>query len=186
MKVLFLLVLLIPSIARANMLLQYALNYSSETDGTSDDDYEKTRTFHKIFIGASINGKKTLFFGWNINSWSSSLTKVSDEETYKMLEMGPRLVYFFDQDYRFYLSAEWNPYAKGDRDKTGTSAEVTGSSLGFGAGYRFKLSRIVGLGASLNYHTLTLKEEKIGSTEDDITDKMTNIMPMLELTIITR
>ena len=177
---------MIPSLSRANMLLQYGLNYSSEKDDTANDDYDKTRTFHKIFIGASINGKKTLFFGWNINSWSSSLTKVSDEETYKMLEMGPKLTYFFDEDYRFYLTAEWNPYAKGDRDKTGTSSEVSGSSMGFGAGYRFKLSRVVGLGASLNYHTLNLQEEKIDSTENDITDKVTNIMPMLELTIITR
>jgi hypothetical protein len=180
------LVMLIPSLSQANMLIQYGLNYSSEADNTQNDDYEKTRTFHKIFLGASINGKRTLFFGWNINSWSSALTKVSDEETYKMLEMGPRLVYFFNEDYRVYVAAEWNPYAKGDRDKTGTASEISGSSMGFGLGYRFKLSRVVGLGASLNYHTLNLKEEKVGSTEETISDKVTNIMPMLELTIITK
>lgn len=167
-------------------MLQYGLNYSSESDGTSGDDYEKTRTFHKVFLAASLNGNKTLFFGWNINSWSSSLTKNSDEETYKMLEMGPRLTYFFSEERRWYATVEWSPYAKGDRDKTGTSAEISGSSIGIGAGYKFKVSRLIGLGAGLHYHTLSLKEEKIGTTENTISDKITNIMPMLELTIITK
>ncbi len=167
-------------------MLQYALNYSSETDDTANDTYEKARTFHKVFLGAGINGRRTLFFGWNINSWGSSMTKATDEETYSMLEMGPRLTYFFNEDYRTYITAEWNPYGKGKRDKTGTSNEVTGSSLGFGIGYRFKLSRLFGLGASIHYHTLNLSEEKSGTTETTITDKITNIMPMLELTVLTK
>lgn len=186
MKILLFLLLLTPSISQAKMILQYGLNYSSEKDDTADDNYEKTRTFHKVFLGASVNGRKTLFFGWNINSWSSALTKVSDEETYSILEMGPRLTYFFTEENKTYITVEWNPYAKGDRDKTGTAAEVTGSSTGFGVGYRFKLSRMMGLGAAIHYHTLSLKEEKIGSTENTITDKITNVMPMLELTILTK
>lgn len=186
MKKLLLLILLLPSISQAKMILQYGLNYSSETDTTEDDDYEKTRMFHKVFLGASVNGRKTLFFGWNINSWSSSLTKVDDEETYSMLEMGPRLTYFFTEECKAYVTAEWNPYAKGDREKTTEASEVTGSSIGFGVGYRFKLSRLVGLGAAIHYHSLGLKEEKIDSTEETITDKITNVMPMLELTILTK
>lgn len=186
LKLILISIFLLPGLAQAKMIFQYGLNYSSQKDDTANDDHETSRTFHKVFLGAAINGKKTLFFGWNINSWNSSLTKVSDEETYKMLEMGPRLTYFFSEDYRTYITAEWNPYAKGDRDKTGVSSEISGSSMGFGVGYRFKLSRLVGLGAALHYHSLGLKEEKVDSTENDVTDKITNVMPMLELTILTR
>ncbi|MBA2405060.1 MAG: hypothetical protein H0V66_09845 [Bdellovibrionales bacterium] len=186
MKILLLLALLIPAVSHSALMLQYGLNYSSEKDESDGDDYEKTRTFHKVFLAASVNSNKTLFFGWNINSWGSTLTKNSDEESYDVLEMGPRLTYFFSEERRAYITGEWNPYAKGDRDKTGTSAEISGSSIGLGVGYRFKLSRLIGLGAALHYHTLNVKEEKIGSTENDISDKITNIMPMLELTIITK
>lgn len=186
MKILLLLALLLPSLAQAALMLQYGLNYSSEKDTTSNDDYDKTRTFHKVFLAASVNSNKTLFFGWNINSWGSTLTKNSDEEKYSVLEMGPRLTYFFNEERRLYITGEWNPYAKGDRDKTGTTAKITGSSIGLGIGYRFKLSRLIGLGAGLHYHALSIKEEKVGSTENTISDSVTNIMPMLELTIITK
>lgn len=186
MKVLLLFILLIPSVTHANFIMQYGLNYSSETDDTKDDDYEKTRTFHKIFLGASVNSKKTFFFGWNVNSWSSSLTRDSDEETYSVLEMGPRLHYFFGENYNMYVTAEWNPYAKGERKKGTEDAEISGSSIDLGIGYRFRISRLWGLGASLHYHTLSMKEEIIDDNKDDISDSVKNIMPMLELTLITK
>ena len=49
MKILLLLALLIPSISQAKMMLQYGLNYSSEKDDSTNDNYEKKRTFHKVF-----------------------------------------------------------------------------------------------------------------------------------------
>ncbi len=186
MKIILLFILLIPGLAKANFLLQYGLNYSSETDNTSSDDYETKRTFHKVLLGASVNSRKTVFFGWNINSWSSSFTKVSDDENYSMTEMGPRLTYFFSDSYNGFLTAEWNPYAKGTRDKSGSSADVTGSSMAFGIGYRFKISQIFGLGAGLYYQSLSLSTETQNSTESSVSDKITHIMPMLEFTIITR
>lgn len=177
----------LPLTAKANLLMQYALNYSSTSDDSDSGEFEQSRTFHKIFLSASINPRSTLFFGWNINSWSSALSQgTSDEDTYNMLEMGPRLVWFTNDNYNLYFSVEWNPYANGDRDKGGDNKEITGSSLGFGAGYRFRITRSIGLGASLNYNSLSVKEEKDGSNVDEITESVSNIMPMLELVIITR
>jgi hypothetical protein len=166
--------------------LQYGLNYSKEKDDTANGDYDKARTFHKGFLGSSVNGKRTLFFGWNINSWNSSLTQGASENTYSLLEMGPRLIWFTSDAYHLYFSLEWNPYAKGEREKSAVSRDIQGSSLGVGMGYRFKLSRLVGFGAGIYYHSLNLKEEKIDSTETNISDKVTHIMPMLELSILTR
>jgi outer membrane protein assembly factor BamA len=187
MRFILLLILALPLSANAAFLLQYGLNYSSQVDGSDDGEFEETRTFHKALLAASVNGKKTLFFGWNINSWSSALSQgTADEDTYSMLEMGPRLQWFVNENYNLYFTAEWNPYAKGERDKAGSSRDISGSSMGFGIGYRFRLSRNLGFGAAIHYHTLSLDEEKVGSTENNVSDTVTNLMPMLEFTLITR
>jgi hypothetical protein len=100
--------------------------------------------------------------------------------------MGPRLQWFINHGYNLYVSAEWNPYAKGEREKIELERKISGSSYGFGIGYRFNLSKVIGLGASLHYHSLTIREEKVDSSEMSVSDTITNLMPMLELTIITR
>ncbi len=184
-KIIFILILL-PSLAHANFMFQYGLNYSGEKDTTTNKDYDKSRTFNKIFLGASVNGKKTLFLGWNLNSWSSTLKTNSIEDSYSMTEMGPRVVYFFTENYTTYVTVEWNPYAKGSREKASTSSDVSGSSTSVGLGYRFKLGRNIGLGAGIHYHSLALAEEEINSSVNNISDKVTNIMPMLEFTVTTR
>lgn len=108
------------------------------------------------------------------------------ENTYSILEMGPRVHWFLNENQNWYFSAEWNPYAKGEREKSGSNRDISGSSYGVGLGYRFKISRLIGLGASIHYQSLNISEEKIGSSEDDVSDSVRNIMPMLELTILTR
>lgn len=177
----------LPISARANFLFQYGLNYSSGEDSSTDGDSESSRTFHKVLLGGSINRAKTLFLGWNINSWSSSLKQGdAEEDTYSLLEMGPRLQWFTNENYNLYFSAEWNPYARGEREKIGTKRDISGTSMGVGLGYRFRISRMMGVGASLHYHSLSISEEKVDNNEEDVSDKLTNLMPMLEFTIITR
>lgn len=185
--VLFLLAVLISLPARASFLLQYGLNYSSQSDSSKTGKGESSRTFHKGFIAASVNGARTLFFGYNINSWSSGLKQgTNKDDTYSMLEMGPRLQWFLNDNYNLYFSVEWNPYAKGSRNKAGINHDITGSSTGFGVGYRFRLSRLIGFGASLQYHSLSLSEEKTGTSTKSVSDGINNMMPMLELTILTK
>lgn len=187
MRFILMLLLVLPLNAQARFLLQYGLNYSSQEDSSDAGDFEESRTFHKAFLGASVNGRKTLFFGWNINSWNSTLSQGSgNEDTYSMLEMGPRLQWYTNDNYNLFFSAEWNPYARGEREKLGTSRDISGSSIGIGMGYRFRLSKSLGFGASIHYHSLSIDEEKIESTENNVSDKVTNLMPMLELTILTR
>ena len=187
MRFILIILLLFPFHSQAAFLLKYGLNYSSENDASDVDEYEKSRTFHKAYLGASVNSKKTLYFGWNVNSWNSEISKGSSpENSYSILEMGPRLVWFTNENHNLYFTAEWNPYARGDREKENVSREVQGSSMALGMGYRFRLSRLIGLGASIHYHSLSLNEEKIGSTENNISDSITHFMPMLEISILTR
>ena len=185
MKVFITILLLCPWTVRAAFLFNYGLNYSSETKGPTDNEYEGSKTFHKLFLGASVNQRKTLYFGWNINQWSSKNKQGETELEHSILEMGPRVHWYLNENQNWYISAEWSPYARGDR-RTSEDQEVSGSSMGFGLGYRFRLSRLVGLGASIQYHSLSLDEEKVESTENDISDKATHLMPMLEFSILTK
>lgn len=182
MRFLILLALLVPTVSHAKFISQYGLNYSSDTEDSNGVEVESSKTFHKILLGASVNQRKTLFFGWNINSWSTTYESGGTESEFSVTEMGPRFTYFFSEEYNWYITGEWNPYAKGDR----TNDEISGNSTSFGGGYRFKVSRMIGLGAGLHYHSLNIKESKVGSTENNVSDKKTSLMPMLELTIMTK
>jgi len=188
MKGLLFCLLLLPFSAQAKFLFNYGLNYSSEKDSSSVNQYDKSRIFHKILLAAAVNGNKTVFFGWGIDSWTSKLNRGSgNSDTYSMLEMGPKIQWYFSDTYNWYMSAEWNPYAKGTRKKGATSqSDITGSSTGFGLGYRFKVSRLFGLGASIQYHSTALAKETVGSTQSNISDTVTHIMPMLEFSMITK
>lgn len=186
MRFLIVLVFCLPLSIQANILIQYDLNYSSQEASATSSKYDQNRTFHKGFMGASVNANKSFYLGWNINSWSSSHSVGTGEDSYTILEMGPRLQWFLDDNYNWYLSGEWNPYARGDRVVSTISSKVSGSSIGIGAGYRFKLSRFIGIGASIHYHSLSIDEEKIGSNETNVSDSVTNLMPMLEISILTK
>lgn len=188
MKALLLLMLTVLSFtAHAGFLFHYGLNYSSQKDDTTGGDFEQQRTFHKLYLGASVNNNRTLYFGWNINSWSSTIQQgTAPENKYSLLEMGPKLVWFMNEEFNWYLSGEWNPYARGDRERAAIKRDISGSSLAVGLGYRFRLSRMLGLGASIHYHNLSIDEEKIASSESNVSDSLTNIMPMLEFSLITK
>jgi hypothetical protein len=186
MKKIILFLCLLPTTVNASLMLQYGLNFSKSSDETSGDDHEVGKSFHKIFLGASIDGGQKLIFGWNINSWSSTVTKDEAQDEYSVLEMGPKFLWFMNENKNFYTSIEWNPYATGTRTKSNDEKDITGTSVGFSFGYRFRLSKNFGLGASLNYHALSLKKETLDSTESTISDKITNLMPMLEISIMTR
>jgi hypothetical protein len=174
--------------AKASFMMSYGLNYSSQEDSTSASGHSFGRTFNKIFLGGSINSNKNLFFGWNVNSWSSELKpKTGNKTEHSILEMGPKLVWFSSDEYKWYLSLEWNPYTKGDRATGGTKREVlSGNSYGFGFGYRYRISQMFGIGAGIHYHTFSPGEEKVGVLIEKPTVNVTNLMPMLELTFITR
>ncbi len=180
MRAFLFLILLLPVPAFARLLINYDLNYSSQkTDSTSKE--ENSRTFHKVFIGGSLNDRKTFFFGWNINSWNTSSKSGVTKTDYSMLEMGPKLLWFLNENYNLFVAAEWNPYARGTRKVGTTSEKISGSSYGAGIGYRFRISRFIGIGASVYYQTTSVDEAKVGSTSNNVSDSVSHVMPMIEL-----
>lgn len=188
LKLLFILLTIsLPLSVHAKFAFSYALNYDSDSDSTEEEESEYKRTYHKIFLGATINGKRTVFLGQNINSWSRSIQQGDNEAAeYSFLELGPKLVWYTSQNYNWYLSLEWNPYVKGTRNLAGTERDMDGSSIGAAIGYRFKLSKRVGFGAAVNYTSLTFEDETIENSTDSVSDKISFVMPMLELTFMTK
>ncbi|MES2527596.1 MAG: hypothetical protein V4598_10930 [Bdellovibrionota bacterium] len=181
MRTIILFLLLLPFSAQARLIINYDLNYSSEDSDSNNTKGEKSRTYHKIFVGGSLNDRKTFFFGWNINSWDSKSKSGTTENEYSMLEMGPKLLWFLNENYNVYVAAEWNPYARGDRKLGATNEDISGSSYGASLGYRFRISRFIGLGAGIHYQSTKIDEAKVGSNERNVSDSVSHIMPMLQL-----
>lgn len=181
MRLILFLLIFAPLSAQARLIINYDLNYSSESADSNSVKNEKTRLFHKIYIGGSLNDRKTFFFGWNINSWSSDGKNGSSKDEYSFLEMGPKLLWFLNDNYNWYVSGEWNPYARGERTIGATKEDISGSSFGLGFGYRFRISRFIGLGAGIHYQTTKIDEAKVGSTERNVSDSVSHVMPMLQL-----
>ncbi|MFL5785755.1 MAG: outer membrane beta-barrel protein [Bacteriovoracaceae bacterium] len=181
MRAFLILLCLLPFAAHARLIINYDLNYSSQSSDSNNVKSDQSRVFHKVFIGGSLNDRKTFFFGWNINKWSSEGKNGTQKQDFSMLEMGPKLLWYLNENYNWFVNAEWNPYAKGDR-KIGTVSEKTsGSSYGGGIGYRFRLSRFVGLGAMIQYQATNISEAKVGNNEKNVSDSISHVMPMLEL-----
>ena len=181
MRAFLILFLLLPLTSYARLMINYDLNYSSEESDSNNVKGDKSRVYHKIYIGGSLNDRKTFFFGWNINKWSSEGKSGNTESEYSMLEMGPKLLWFLNDNYNWFVCAEWNPYAKGDRKLGATNEDISGSSYGAGIGYRFRISRFIGIGAGLHYQTTKIDEAKVGSNERNVSDSVNHIMPMLTL-----
>lgn len=179
---------LLTPLAFATFQFSYGLNYESDKDSSISENSEYARTYHKIFIGASINGNKTVFLGQNINSWNRELKQGTNTTTaeYSLLELGPKLLWYFSEQRASYISVEWNPYVQGDRKIAGVEGEVRGDSIGFSFGYRFKLSKNFGIGGSLNYTKVNIKKETISQLENDRSDGISMMVPMLEFAYLTK
>lgn len=185
MRAFLILFLFVPALAHARLIINYDLNYSSQSTDTNNVKGNNSRTYNKVFIGGSLNDRKTFFFGWNINSWSAEQKSGQAKETYSALEMGPKLLWFLNDNYNLYLNVEWNPYVKGTRKPgSGSSEKISGSSYGLGIGYRFRLSKLVGLGASVQYQTTNIDEAKVGSNSNNVSDTVSHLMPMLSLSLM--
>lgn len=183
MKTLCLIVTLFFSInALAKLTLQTALNYTSDTD--NDKTFEYTRLNGSLFIGASIGKKDRLYLGQNVSQYTRTDNQDDTESAeISVLEIGPKMVYYFNDTKTIYFQATWNPYAQGDSSGA-ESKEISGWSYQVGVGYQLRVSRGFHLGASLNYHALNISEEKTSDGQaTEVSKTYSSILPMIELAL---
>ncbi len=162
----------------AKLEIQTSTGYESYTDGKTNSTFSDMS--NHIFIGASINAKETIIIGQNVSLINQSI-KTASENKISTMELGPRLNYYFNQEKNYFFSVAWNPYAKGERVGT-TTDTISGWSYLIALGAVLKMSPSVFLGASINYHTLTITESKNGTTETETSDAYSSLSPMLNLT----
>lgn len=180
--------LMLKADAATSLALTYNLNYDSTKDKSVNEPNTTSRTYHKIFLGASVNDNKSFFLGLNTNKWSNSIKQGNGhtEDTYSLTEFGPKILWFVSESRNWYFSADYNPVAKGTRTIQGVDSDLKGSSYGFSLGYRFKIAHRIGIGASITQVTTKFKKESVGGSENSINDSISFLMPMIELSYLSK
>jgi hypothetical protein len=165
---------------QASFLIDISTNYTSDSDDVDNLAFNKMD--NRIFLGASLDKKNKFYFGQNAMLLSREFqTAAGTTDTVSVTEIGPRFQYFFNEGKNVFIAAAWNPYAKGERTRSNTTEEISGSSYFVSLGYGIKISRKLNLGASLNYHVLSIaKVTDTSNVESEVTQAYTSIYPMIE------
>lgn len=176
-------VALFPIMSHGALFLQYSGFYHTHED--DGEQFEYSRTYNYLVVGGALDNKESFFISWSTLLWSKTYKSGSGstENEISIMELGPKVIWFMDDRKTIYISAAYHPYAKGDRTVDGTSQDVSGTSYLATLGYQLKVSRSFYLGASLNYHALSLSEKTVENTATDISESHTAVIPMLEFSI---
>ena len=176
--VLFCIFISINSYARFE--IQTSSSYSSYSDGKTKYTFSDMNNY--LFIGASLDRGEKLLIGNHLGIYSIAL-KSANNDTLSMTEIGPRINYYFNEEHTLYSIIGWNPYAKGKRKAAGGASEdVSGWAYLLAFGGAFKITKGFYLGASINYHALSITESVVSSTSTKVSHSYSDIMPMLNMT----
>lgn len=171
--------------AHAAFMFQHSFLYYSDSDDAQN--VESTRMNNYSFISASLDNMNKFYIGQSIHAWSKTGKESNGTEIdMSMLELGPRLLYFFNNERNVHVSFSYNMYAKGTRKVAGVSQDIEGTSMMGSLGYQLKITKTFYMGASINYYSLTLSEKTVDNTTSKVSDKYTAILPMLEFSLRTK
>lgn len=163
----------------AAFTLQWSTIYVNDEDDSSNFSYNKMN--NSVFLAASFDKSQKFYFGQHLLSFSREFQSGSETVSISTTELGPKFLYYFSQAKTVFVSGSWNPYTKGDRTSSSATEEISGSSIITSLGYHIKLSKKFLLGASVNYHALSISKVTEGSSETDVSQSYTSIYPMIEL-----
>jgi hypothetical protein len=163
-----------------NIWLQHGLQLHQSLE--SDD---QSVVFNNTFVGITIS--HYFVFGQNlIYATRSNTTEASsyNKGDFSLLELGPRVMVFFNQNRNLSLSLNYNPYCKGTRKIVGGSDQtVDGTSFNVNLSLQLSFWQNVYLGASLNFHQIMLSTGKVGGTESNISDNYSYLFPAFEFSV---
>lgn len=178
----FLVVVLLSPNTHAGFLVDLSANYHSDEDDVETFSYSKMD--YRGFLAANLDSKGKLYFGQNISQFGREYKNGATTGKYSVLELGPRFQYYFSGDRSFYMAAAWNPYVKGSRTVSSEETDISGSSYFINFGWQLKISRSFALGASINYHSISItKETDSDNVETDVTNSYSQIYPMIEISL---
>ena len=165
--------------AHAAFIINTMSAYSTSSDSKTSSSTSSTS--NHFFIGASIGAKQHMFVGQNITIATQEI-KTATTNKLAMTELGPRLVYYFDDGNVFYSTLSWNPYAKGTRTINGVSEDISGFSYFIGVGAELKINHNFHIGGSLNYKSLSIsKAISTSLVASTVSNTYASIDPMINL-----
>ena len=183
-KIIILLLTIFASNVHAGFMLQTMSGYNSSSDSNTSTTI--TDTHNHVYVAAGIGQRSRLYIGQNISIISQQL-KTTNTNKISTTELGPRITLFFNDENTFYFTAAWNPYAKGKRTVANVETDISGWSYLAGMGAELKVSRILKIGASVNYHALNVtKSINSANVATELTDSYTSLMPMINLCLSFR
>lgn len=157
-------------------------NYTSDTDNVDNEAYSKS--YYGIFLGASLDSKQVLYFGQSVMLHTRSIKGSSSTNagSISVTELGPRFTLFFGDTQSWALTVVWNPYAKGTRQRAGSTEDISGWSYLASFGYQLKLSKGFALGANVSYHALNISTSTdTANLESEVSHSYTSIIPMITI-----
>lgn len=165
----------------AGVFAQYSLGHDSDADTVANSTFTYSRMQNMLYVGATIGADQKLVFGWNFYLWNrSQKAGTGTTQEVSLTELGPRITYFFNMERNFYISAAYHPYVKGTI--TGTqNEEVSGSGYLASMGYQHKASKLIYIGASLNYQATGIDKSTVAQTESTVSYKYNMIYPLIEI-----
>lgn len=167
--------------AQAGFWLQPSIHYSTDSDDVTEFEYASNH--YSFILGATFGKKGNWVVGQSVVSWTRSETNVdaAAENDISMLELGPRIMYWFGSSRNFYVSGTYNFYAKGTRNIDGSEYDISGTSIIGSMGVHLKASRRAYIGFSLNYHSLSISESTVDTTKEDVSNAYSMIYPAIEI-----
>lgn len=166
----------------ASFMIELGSNFTTDEDNVSQFKFDKMD--NRAFLGASLDSKNAFYFGQSVIMYSREASLSGTKADISTTEIGPRFMFFFDDASQIHLSAAWHPYAKGSKTVSGTKYDVSGSSYMATFGYQLKLTRAFYLGASINYHSLSIsKQTDPSNNETDVSHTYTTLYPFIDLSI---
>lgn len=169
--------------AQAGFWLQPSINYHTDTDDNTNFEYAAAH--YSFVLGATFGKKANWVVGQSVVSWSRSEgnTTTDPANEMSMLELGPRIMYFFGKDRNFYVSGTYNFYAKGTRNVAGAEADIDGSSIMASFGLQMKGNKRFYLGFSLNYHATSISKSTVDNTSEDVSNSYSRIYPAIDFSL---
>ncbi|MBK26264.1 MAG: hypothetical protein CME70_19855 [Halobacteriovorax sp.] len=162
--------------------IHFSNNFSTEGDDVDNFDYGKMD--NAVFIGASLTDGGKLYVGWTYMMLSRNYKSdaVTNKDEISTTQMGPKFLWYLNDGKNIFLSANWLPFAKGERKRGGNSEDIDGSGLHFALGYQMKINRKFYVGASFNYHSLSVSEVvDSGNNLTEPSQSYTSMIPMIDL-----
>ncbi|MBF0297100.1 MAG: hypothetical protein HQK51_00135 [Oligoflexia bacterium] len=168
----------------ASIYYQHSLSIYNTQDNAENLNYNTMNNF--MFLGATLGSTNRFVLGWSIVLWNR--TYKSPEGTDSKInttELGPRVMYFLNQERNFGISAAYHVYAKGSRTlaTTGIKENISGNSYFIALSYHLRLTSTIYGGAAFVYQTLNISEATVDETQSKVSHSYSTYYPMLEFSL---